>query len=193
MKIKESVIESRIKHYFKEDLNLFKSNENNAIVISHCGVFSQDLVNSLVDGNEELMRSSGDKKVLIKRVFSILIEGLQNIRIHGKEDELNNKIGFLIVSKDISRYKIVFGNLVNSNAIQSISSQIDDLNHLNSEGVKFLYNKVLTEGVFSEKGGAGLGFITLKMKSNNELKYRFSPINSLLSFFSIEVTINRLD
>ena len=86
MEIKESLIALQIRNYFQECLNSYKTKENRVILLSHCGFFSQDLINSLVSGNEELMNSVGDKKILIKRVFSILIEGLQNIRLHGEKN-----------------------------------------------------------------------------------------------------------
>jgi hypothetical protein len=51
--------------------------------------------------------------------------------------------------------------------------------------------EVLTNGVISSKGGAGLGFITMAMKSKNKLNYRVEKINEALSFFSVEVKIDR--
>jgi len=46
--------------------------------------------------------------------------------------------------------------------------------------------------MFSEKGGAGLGFITMKMKSNNVLHYSIEQLNETKSLFSIEVFMDRI-
>jgi hypothetical protein len=180
-----------VKNYFKEYLTSYKTEKNRSIVISHCGTFSQDLINSLVVRNEELMKSSGDKKAIVKRGFSILIEGLQNIRIHGRFDDQGNQLSFLIVSKDSNRYCLNFGNLVDYSIIQSIESQIEKLNLMNAEEVKKIYTSVLTETGFSEKGGAGLGFITMKMKSNAKLNYSILPLHDRLSLFSLEILLER--
>ena len=80
MEITNDLMASQIKLYFDECIKKYTSIENRVVLVSHFGEFSQDLINSLVEGNEELMSSVGDKKILIKRVFSILIEGLQNIK-----------------------------------------------------------------------------------------------------------------
>ena len=55
-----------------------------------------------------------------------------------------------------------------------------------------LYTKVLTEDMFSEKGGAGLGFITMKMKSNNQLNYSITTLSESQSLFSVEVILDRI-
>ena len=180
-----------VKNYFKEYLTSYKTEKNRSIVISHCGTFSQDLINSLVVRNEELMKSTGDKKAIVKRAFSILIEGLQNIRIHGRFDEQGNQLSFLIVAKAADRYCLNFANLVDYSIIESIESQIEKLNLMNAEEVKKIYTSVLTETGFSEKGGAGLGFITMKMKSNTKLNYSILPLDDRLSLFSLEILLER--
>lgn len=193
MNVKENSIENQIRQYFNECLFSYKVTENRKVVVFHCGTFSQDLVNSLALKNEDLMFNAGDKKLVVKRVFSILIEGLQNIRFHGEKDNNDNQLGFLMIAQDNSSYKINFGNLIKSANVGYIISQIKNLNSMDLESVKTLYSKALSENVFSEKGGAGLGFITMKMKSNNDLKFNWSSLTDNFSFFSVEVLINRLD
>ena len=50
---------------------------------------------------------------------------------------------------------------------------------------------VLTNGIISNKGGAGLGFITMAMKSKNKLNYKIEEINDRISCFTLEVKIDR--
>ena len=42
----------------------------------------------------------------------------------------------------------------------------------------------------SDKGGAGLGFITIGMKSGNKLKTEFKKINDDFSLFTLISSIN---
>ncbi len=191
MELKENSTIHLVKNYFNEYLTSYKTENNRSIVISHCGTFSQDLINSLVVRNEELMKSSGDKKAIVKRAFSILIEGLQNIRIHGGSDDQGDQLSFLIVAKETDRYCLNFGNLVDNSIINLIISQIEKLNLMNIDEVKELYTSVLTESGFSEKGGAGLGFITMKMKSHAKLNYSILPLDDQLSLFSLEILLER--
>ncbi len=192
MEIKENLIADQIQQFFMNCMERYVSVEKRVILISHCGVFSQDLINSLVEGNEELMSSVGDKKILIKRVFSILIEGLQNIRAHGEKDENGKQIAFVLIAKEKDTYKLNLGNIINSIDVHTIVSHIDNLNSLSPSNLKMLYTKVLTEDMFSEKGGAGLGFITMKMKSNNQLNYSITTLSESQSLFSVEVILDRI-
>ena len=125
MEIKDDLIAFRIRQFFTNCMESYVSVENRVILISHCGVFSQDLINSLVEGNEELMSSVGDKKILIKRVFSILIEGLQNIRAHGEKDENGKQIAFVLIAKEKDTYKLNLGNIINSIDVHKFFSHIE--------------------------------------------------------------------
>ncbi len=179
-------------HSQYQDIYSRYSRENqHKIIVSHFGEFSQDLVNSITNGVEETMLSMNDKKGTIKKMFSILVEGLQNIRLHGVRDELDNQSSFVIIAQDEKEYLVTFGNLVLKENWPGIEEKIKLINSYTEEEVKNLYMEVLTNGVISNKGGAGLGFITMAMKSKNKLSYRMDKINEDLSCFSVEVKIDR--
>lgn len=161
------------------------------IVVSHFGEFSQDLVNSISNGVEEAMIVAEDKKGTVKRMFSILVEGLQNIRLHGEKDEDGNQASFLIIAQDEDAYLVTLANLVLSTNKPVIEERLAEINSFDEKQVKSLYMEVLTNGIISNKGGAGLGFITMAMKSKNKLNFSIEPINDNLACFCIELKINR--
>ena len=161
------------------------------IVVSHFGEFSQDLVNSISNGVEETMIDAGDKKGTVKRMFSILVEGLQNIRLHGEKDNDGNQASFLIIAQDEDDYLVTLANLVFNSNRGAIMDRLEEINSYDEKQVKSLYMEVLTNGIISNKGGAGLGFITMAMKSKNKLNFSVEEIDESLSCFSIEIKINR--
>lgn len=176
---------------YQEIYGAYNSNSSKKIVVSHFGEFTQELVNSISNGVEEMMLESGDKKGTVKRMFSILVEGLQNIRIHGEKDSSGNQTSFLIIAQDEDVYLVTLGNLVYNKNKESIERRIEEINANDEAQVKNLYMEVLTNGIISNKGGAGLGFITMAMKSKNKLNYKLEEINDQLSCFSLEVKIDR--
>ncbi len=171
------------------DLNI---QADGKIIVSHFGEFSQDLVNSLSTSIEDMMLDSGDRKPSVKRMFSILVEGLQNIRIHGERDKDGNQVSFLIVLQNEDDYKVTFGNLVNVENQIKLTSRIDQLNKLTADEIKGLYMETLSNGIMSKKGGAGLGFITMALKSNHELTYESVQVSDDLVFFTQGVQIDRI-
>lgn len=176
---------------FQQIFGDYNINANGKIIVSHFGEFSQDLVNSLSTGIEDTMLESGDKKGVVKRMFSILVEGLQNIRIHGERDEDNNQISFLIVLQTEDEYKVTFGNLVKSENTYKIIERIDTLNQMEPEQVKELYMEVLSNGIMSNKGGAGLGFITMALKAKSKINYESQEVSDALTFFSVNIVLER--
>lgn len=168
---------------------------NNSIadncVNNHFGEFSQDLVNTISNDMEMFMLNSSDKKGTVKRMFSILVEGLQNIRLHGEKGEDGHQTSFFAVDQGSDTYKIALGNLIHSKHNHNIESRIRDINRMTREEIKALYMEILTNGIISKKGGAGLGFITMAMKSDKNLDYFFDKINDELSCFTLIITLGR--
>jgi hypothetical protein len=161
------------------------------VLIAHFGEFSLELINSISEGAEELLIASNEKKGLIKRVFSILIEGLQNIKAHAERDMNNNINGLVIVSKKPDAYLIQLGNLILRKREESVTQRLTQLNSLSEEALKGLYLDVLSNGILSNKGGAGLGFITMRMKSKTALDFDFFQLTDDLSLFVVEILIQK--
>lgn len=171
------------------DLNI---QADGKIIVSHFGEFSQALLNSLSTSIEDMMLDSGDKNTAVKRMFSILVEGLQNIRIHGERDKDGNQVSFLIVLKNEDDYKVTFGNLVNLKNQHKLTKRIDELNKLSADEIKRLYIETLSNGIMSTKGGAGLGFITMALKSNHGISYESVQVSDDLVFFTQAIRIDRV-
>ena len=161
-------------------------------MVNHFGEFSQDLVNSIASSVEEQMIHAGDQKKVVKRVFSILIEGLQNIRLHGERGEDGKQQSYLILVKNPTYYKLGFGNLIQQEDIEQIERYLAKINAMNSEELKELYTSILTNGYISKKGGAGLGFLTMRMKSENQLSHQILKFSNGTAFFSVDAQINRV-
>jgi len=161
------------------------------IYTSHVGEFTQDYVNSVSAELEERMFEDGEKKGVVKKVFSIIVEGLQNIRIHGEEDADGSQSSFFLIIKDDEAFTIYLGNLIPVRIKEDIQRRVDTVNDLDKAELKELYMNVLTNGVISSKGGAGLGYITMSMKSGNPLGCHFEDVNDKLSLYDLKITVNR--
>lgn len=176
---------------YQEIYGNYNASSDKKIIVSHFGEFGQDLVNSISNGVEESMADAGDRKGTIKRMFSILVEGLQNVRLHGEKDSDGNQASFLIIAQDENEYLVTIANLIYNHNKEVVVQRIEEINAQDDKQIKEHYMEVLTNGIISNKGGAGLGFITMAMKSKNKLGFSIQPINDELSCFSLEIKINR--
>src|SRR5690554_7844933 len=121
--------------------------------MSHFGEFSQDLVNSLSEGLEYIMRSNNAPKILTKRMFSIMIEGLQNIRLHGARNHENKQLGHVMIMESNDEYTVSIGNVVDIKSKVVLTNHLNMINNMSHQEVKDYYISVLTNGVTTEKGG----------------------------------------
>lgn len=186
-----SIIASDIRNLYLSYLDKNTREDNCAIEVNHFGVFSQDFINSIASNVEEMMVSFGEQKKIIKRAFSILIEGLQNIRLHGSKDDFGRQLGFLLLFKRKLSYKIVLGNILLNDEVNALVAYLENINQLEKEELKEMYCKILTDGYLSQSGSAGLGFLLVRMKSENPLHFSIEPMDEKKSLFIVEIVLNR--
>ena len=191
MKDTMNSVSNKIRALFKEAHDGLVNDENRKILVSHNGTFSQDLVGSLSNGVEELLVSKGDKRVVIKRMFSILLEGLQNLRLHGEHDENGDQLGFLIIAGNDDSYCVYMANIIEKTDVSKITNYLNELNEFDDTVLKEKYLAVLSNEFMSAKGGAGLGLITTRMKSG-PLGYSFEELNDEHSLFILKVSLPRI-
>lgn len=183
-------VELALKQSYTELLRTQKEEGGN-VLLSHFGVFSQDLINSIATSVEEVMISGGEVKKTVKRTFSVLIEGLQNVYRHGAMDEDGRQTSFVILCRNSREINVLFGNLVDESDVLPLQTYLARINGLDNEQLKLTYLDILSKDPLSKKGGAGLGFLTMIMKSEDKLKYQITPVTNNRSTFFVEVSLSR--
>ncbi|MBL1278822.1 MAG: hypothetical protein COA33_001005 [Fluviicola sp.] len=180
---------SEVREIYQNQSDALVSSENSKVLISHFGAFSQNLVSNIATNAENLLLSKGVDKGLVKRVFSILIEGLQNIRMHGQKDEADRQLGFLILSEDDNCFNISLANVIDPVDFEKVDKYIEEINNYSKEELRDTYLNVLTNEFISQKGGAGLGFITTRIKSGHPLEHSYYALSdgNLLFMFKIRL------
>ncbi len=150
------------------------------------GSFTTKVTDTILALTESNLQNENVEKKIRKRVFFIIVEGLQNVTRHqssAESDELAGYPGLFVVQYKPDGYYITTGNLIKSTHEENITALINKINNLNKEELKKYSLEKLGEGEFSEKGGAGLGLIEIARKSGNKLVYEFDKINDDYSFF----------
>ena len=73
----------------------------------------------------------------------------------------------------------------------SLNQAVNRLNNVDADGVKKIYLETLTNGEISKKGGAGLGIITMAMKSKNKILLNSLPIDDKFSLLTLEIKLDK--
>lgn len=178
-------MESQINIY-----NMFKLMFDNRLIIIYQGLFDQDIIKSMVSMTEKKLIQDNVDEGLRRKLFNIMVEGLQNICKHQLKTDLLEYNPFLMVGEGEGCYKMSTGNLIAKDKIEIVQTKLDEINVLNKEELKEYYKQARLNSVISEVGGAGLGFIDMARKSGNKLEYKFYDVDESLSFFILYTKIS---
>ena len=83
---------------------------------------------------------------------------------------------------------MITSNPVRNIHVDRLRDKIEIVNNKSREELKDLYIETITNGKFSAKGGAGLGFIEMAKSSGNDLEYSFERISEDYSLYTFKVT-----
>ncbi len=174
---------------FQDRLEFF-SKKNYELVIAYDGVINQNTISKLESEIEEKILSYNYSKSLTKKIFFIAVELLQNLFIHGAEDNTKTKHNFIIIVRNEQEIVILTANLIENKNVEKVENIFKVINGFkNYDELKQYYMERLENNDLSEKGGAGLGFITIGLKSLPPLKYNFEKINDMFSYFELSVKL----
>lgn len=164
---------------------LFIDTQQDNLEYIYRGEFNIDITDNILSLAEESLQMSEQKLKIKKRVYFVMVEGLQNITRHQDltADDIPVKPGFFVLQRKKYSYFITTGNLIHRNNIELLQSQIETVQKLNREELNEYYKMHLDGGKLSDKGGAGLGLIEMARKSKGKLSYNFRKISEDFYYF----------
>lgn len=161
------------------------------VLLAYDGVLNVDTISRLESEVESKVTALAIPKGPLKKIFFISVEALQNMLIHGGRDAMGHQHNYFILSKNQAKVEIVTANLVTNSSIEKLKADVERLNSFTDPAdLKNYYMEHLEKNEISDKGGAGLGFITIAMKSGNKLGFEFDKISDSLSLFMLKSTVN---
>ncbi len=171
--------------------NWFRHCEESNLILCFKGDFNQDLVNAILVLAETKQEYHDNKTLVKSRVFSIMVECMQNICKYGATPDVNEELkpGIVLVGRGDNHFFIKTGNLVMNADAEKLEKRLAEVTKLSKEELKKLHKKTLTETTLNEKSGAGLGFVSIARKAE-KLMYEFKKLDDRISFFSLEAIVS---
>jgi hypothetical protein len=176
--------------------DFYRKMEDENIILSFKGTFSEELLTSILHIVESKMSNMKILPKKKKRVFNVLVESFQNLYHHiesfgGEEADIKQqKSALIMVKHDGGRFTITTGNFVTQERIPELKSKLDMVNTLDQEDLRTLYREKLERDERTDKGTAGLGLIDIARKSKNKLEYDIIDVSDTIGFFCLNVVID---
>ena len=171
---------------------LFKGMQDDNLEYTYRGSFTSTITDTILTLAESNLDYAETGNKIKKKVYFIMVEGLQNITRHQnihESSEVEDYPGLFVIQRKATGYFITTGNIIKDCDIEMLKQQIDKINTLDRKELKEYSLQILSEGGLSDKGGAGLGLIEMARRSGNKLYYDFKSVSKEFSFFYLHTKI----
>jgi hypothetical protein len=177
---------------------LFEDFSEGQVVMKYYGKVNDHLVEGLLASLESRLATLDLSKTIRKRTCYIFVELLQNLYHHVKasvdseidrEPYIWNTNAIIKISLITNGVRIQTGNLIDKNKVSELSAIFEEIKSKDVSVLKEWYQERLANATFSEKGTAGLGFIDMARKTNNNFNFEFMKVDDKFDFFHFEINI----
>ncbi len=189
MNLKPEVIESlylRAESYYGQ----LRNDDNVKVRMFYVGDLSEGLSNALSSRLEKLLEAEIDNRQAHKRFFYVFTEALQNVRIHGIADGKEKVHGAVVIFEKNDKICATLMNLTPREVSKMLSEKYRETNSMSKIDLKAKYLHVLQTGEISDKGGGGLGIITMVMRSRNPIEFESFEAGDGYDIFQITLSIS---
>jgi len=201
-----SIFYNQVEINSEADQSLAKSNDNieieqaidfhdimikENILILHKGDFSEDSLIPILKIFETNLMTGKHKSKVLKRLYLVLVELLQNISLHAY-GMLETKQGIFSVSASNDNYTISTGNFIEDRKIPLLEEHIELLNTYNKDELHKEYLKRLQSEYKNKDRTTGMGLIKLArmLDLDHKITFEFSKMTDVLSFFTISIKLS---
>jgi hypothetical protein len=173
------------------------SKSQKEIFLHYKGAILYDTIGELISELKEKMFERHVKQVVYKKVLMVMIEALENVfKYHDNfenEEHLFNKYPpEIIISLLTDFFEIRVSNPIRKSDAVILKKRLVETNALDKFEIKQKYKEIITNGQFSEKGGAGLGIVEMAKISDGMLVFDFSKIDEKFDYYRLTLKIGRI-
>jgi len=159
------------------------------------GHISQDVGKEVLSFTETKLAEDEIESSLRRRVFSILVEIIENVAKYspGREAEEQYGMPVAMIRFEDNIYSVTTGNLILNEKVEHLKGKLDLINQNDKEGLKELFKKSLSVQTKNTEGTGNMGLIDMARKSGSKLVYLFEKINDLYSYYTLTVKVKEDD
>ena len=163
------------------------------VIFEYKGIINFETIDLQLNRLKKIPTYRAIRKSVQKKVYCVIVECLDNIYKHKITDSLsvNGKeiLPYIILTRENDKYIIKTGNVVTNDNIQDLRDNLKKINLHDRIGLKSLYAEIVSKDIISDEDGAGLGLITIAMKTEKRINYEFNLINDQNSYFEMQIII----
>ncbi len=157
------------------------------VVFHHSGVIDRTVIEELLTTAETASFKTMDSVSLRKRMFSLLVEGLENIQRH--TPPALAPTGFALLLREGPAYRCCLGNALPLASAAQLSHRVEMLNAMDEADLREYYLKILANEARTERGGAGLGLLTMARRGSRPMLAHSIPRDAFSEYLALEFVV----
>jgi hypothetical protein len=164
--------------------------ENNIYLI-WSGHISQNIGKEFLSFTETKLAEEDIESNLRKRVFSVLVEILQNVSSYSPGEDAERQFGMpvAIIRMEEKIYTLTTGNLILNDNVKHLKQKIDLINRYEKKGLIDLFRTSLSGQSVKTDSTGNMGLIDMARKSGSKLEYQFEKLNEFYSYYILTVKV----
>jgi hypothetical protein len=160
--------------------------------LNYTGPVDYDKIDFLLNDLKESKEFLDIDKDTGKRVYSIVVECLENIIKYSIKDssgKLNLEPAITVMKqKDIITVKA--GNVIEADETGEIILNIDKINSQDDIALNAMFEKTINKSFEKDDKGAGLGLMIMKLKSGNNISFNVTRLDSNYNYLELIISVN---
>lgn len=156
------------------------------VIMAYNGAISDELMLTLADLLKTRMLAQDDPK-RSKTIFSVFMEGVQNLIWHGGDD--SDTSGMILITQDQGEVTIMCGNRIAQKDTRELRERLSQIVNADKETIRQLYREGMSSSNEHEGPGAGLGLLEIARRSSQPINYAFVDVDKDTVDFILAATI----
>jgi hypothetical protein len=141
-----------------------------------------------VDDVVKFIETLDEKPALIRKICFLTVETLQNI-IHHSATRNDKTYAYFELIKEDDSYLIKTGNLIKKEDTDELEKRLRCVTTITEDEIKEkIMNNLENEG-FSDKGGAGIGLLSIQKRTGKGMLYEIEYFKDDYNFIHFEIRI----
>ena len=163
------------------------------VILEYSGIVTFEKIDRMLDKLIEMPAFLQLTRSIQKKLYGIFVECIENIykNTGNGKDFLNtkNKLPYIRLGRQDDKFFISSGNIISNKRIDTLKGKLDKINLMDHEGLRSAYAEIIDQESLTNEEGAGLGLITIAMRSGNKIKYNFTSLDEQHSYYEMKIDV----
>lgn len=160
----------------------------------NCKTITHHQIGVVLKQISDLFHAKGFSQYIIRKAYSISSECLDNILQHGYTDNNHTSVPHFEIQFDENSVYIFAKNSIKNKDLEKLQHTVSVMNEMRYVDLKPYFQNTIKEKSMLTTGGAGVGLIMIKRKSELPIELEIEPITKDVSYvtFKIELEIGKM-